>query len=212
MKPMILLAMLCVASGAGAQSMNVTAPKRVARKAVDATNAHTSAMTAEQGAPSQAAASPTATPRGAKASAPAPSAANPEGVEPASRTVRGQAAGTTASDTAAAKESFRREVFAYERGGRRDPFESLMTSGELRPLISDVKLVSVVLDPSGRNSVAILRDLNSKEQYRVRVGQTLGRMRVARIAQKSVTFTIEEFGYSRQQELSLGDSNQERTK
>ena len=36
--------------------------------------------------------------------------------------------------------------------------------------------------------------------------------RVARIAQKSVTFTIEEFGYSRQQELSLGDSNQERTK
>ena len=32
MKPMILLAMLCVASGAGAQSMNVTAPVR--RKSV----------------------------------------------------------------------------------------------------------------------------------------------------------------------------------
>ena len=210
MKPMILLAMLGIASGAGAQSMNVTAPKRVAQKAVTAANSHTSAMTAEQGAPSPAAPSP-----GANASAPAPaasSASRPEGNVPASRTVRGQAAGTTASDTAAAKESFRREIFSYERGGRRDPFESLMNSGELRPLISDLKLVSVVLDPSGRNSVAILRDLNSKEQYRVRVGQTLGRMRVARIAQKSVTFTIEEFGYSRQQELSLGDSNQERTK
>jgi len=46
----------------------------------------------------------------------------------------------------------------------------------------------------------------------VRVGQQLGRMRVARITQKSVMFTIEEFGYSRQQELAMDDSKQARTK
>ena len=105
-----------------------------------------------------------------------------------------------------------RETYSYPGAGRRDPFVSLMNTEEIRPLLNDLKLVAVAYDPSGRNSVAVLRDVTTKEQYRVKVGQTLGRMRVARIAQKSVTFTIEEFGYSRQQELSLGDSNQERTK
>jgi hypothetical protein len=40
----------------------------------------------------------------------------------------------------------------------------------------------------------------------VKVGQTLGRMRVAQIHPKSVTFVIDEFGYSRQEILALGDS------
>ena len=107
----------------------------------------------------------------------------------------------------------RREAFHYAPSGRRDPFYSLMqTGGELRPLITDLQLVAVVVDPSGRNSVAILRDLGTKDQYRVKVGQTLGRMRVARISEKTVAFTIEEFGYSRQQELTLGDQSQARTK
>ncbi len=73
-------------------------------------------------------------------------------------------------------------------------------------------ITGILIDPTGRNSIAILRDVSSKEQYRVKVGQQIGRMRVARIAQKTVTFTIEEFGYSRQQELALDDSNQVRTK
>ena len=115
------------------------------------------------------------------------------------------------ADTAG-KIVLRREVFAYEQSGRRDPFVTLMTVGELRPMISDLVVSGILIDPNGRGSIAILRDVNSKEQYRVRVGQQLGRMRVARIAQKAVTFTIEEFGYSRQQELALEDSNQARTK
>jgi hypothetical protein len=85
-----------------------------------------------------------------------------------------------------------------------------MTTSDLRPLVSDLKLVTVVYDPAGRNSVAILRDLGTKEQYRVKLGQTLGRMRVARILPKSVVFTIEEFGFSRQEELGLGDPTQVR--
>ncbi|MFN8581754.1 MAG: hypothetical protein U0163_12360 [Gemmatimonadaceae bacterium] len=116
---------------------------------------------------------------------------------------------SSAGSTAAAPSSggFEREVFYYERNGRRDPFQSLMTSSELRPLLSDLKLVAVAFDASGRNSVAVLRDLNTKEQYRVRIGQSLGRMRVAGINPKFVTFTIEEFGFSRQETLALGDSN-----
>jgi hypothetical protein len=73
--------------------------------------------------------------------------------------------------------------------------------------MSDVKLVAVAYDATGRNSVAVLRDVNTKDQYRVRVGNTLGRMRVSAISPKFVTFTIEEFGFSRQENLTLGDSN-----
>ena len=96
-----------------------------------------------------------------------------------------------------------REVFQYDGDGRRDPFVSLLTTSDLRPLLNDLKLVAVAYDPRGQNSVAVLRDVTSKSQYRVRVGQTIGRMRVAAIQEKAVIFTIEEFGYSRQELLPI---------
>jgi hypothetical protein len=105
-----------------------------------------------------------------------------------------------------------REAYAYPGVGRRDPFVSLMNTEELRPLLSDLKLVAVALDPTGRNSVAVLRDMSTKEQYRVKVGQEIGRMRVAAIHAKDVVFGIEEFGYSRQESLAMVmDSTKVRT-
>ena len=96
-----------------------------------------------------------------------------------------------------------REVFSYDGDGRRDPFVSLFTTSDLKPLLTDLKLVGVAYDPRGQNSVAVLRDVTSKDQYKVRVGQTIGRMRVAAIQPKAVIFTIEEFGYSRQELLPI---------
>jgi hypothetical protein len=96
-----------------------------------------------------------------------------------------------------------REVFSYEGDGRRDPFVSLLTTSDLKPMLADLKLVGVAYDPRGQNSVAVLRDITSKDQYKVRVGQTIGRMRVAAIQPKAVIFTIEEFGYSRQELLPI---------
>jgi hypothetical protein len=96
-----------------------------------------------------------------------------------------------------------REVFSYEGDGRRDPFVSLLNTADLKPLLADLKLVGVAYDPRGQNSVAVLRDITSKDQYKVRVGQTIGRMRVAAIQPKAVIFTIEEFGYSRQELLPI---------
>ena len=123
---------------------------------------------------------------------------------------------TPATPTAAvrvdsAKQFVSRETYSYAGAGRRDPFVSLMNSEELRPLYQDLKLVAVAWDATGRNSVAVLRDVTSKEQYRVKVGQELGRMRVASIGQKSVVFGIEEFGYSRQETLAMNDSTKVRT-
>lgn len=104
-----------------------------------------------------------------------------------------------------------REVFEYNGAGRRDPFVSLLATSDLRPLLIDLRLAAIAYDPNGRNSVAVLRDLTSKEQYRVKVGQTLGRMRVAAIQPRSVTFTIQEFGLSRQETLTMDDTTRVRT-
>ena len=104
-----------------------------------------------------------------------------------------------------------REVFSYAAGGRRDPFKSLYTTSELRPTLGELRLVAVAYDPDGR-SVAILRDLNTKKQHRVRVGTRLGRMRVAGIRPKAVVFTIEELGFSRQETVGLNDSTAVRTR
>jgi hypothetical protein len=179
-----LLAVSVAGAGvASAQSMPpITKSKDVATKAVAATNEHTRRMTASPDSTADSTRR-VASPRSTQASA-------------------GSTAG--AGDTA----SFKRESFRYERSGRRDPFVSLMAYGELRPLITELRVTSIAYDPNG-GSVAILRDLGTKEQYRVRVGESLGRMRVARIEKKQITFTIEEFGYSRQETLALVDPKKE---
>ena len=168
-----------VASG---QSINITQPKAAARKAVNATNEHTRRMTASQD-----------------------STADSTRRMSAGRATQASAGSTEVTAGAA---TFSRESFRYDRSGRRDPFVSLMAYGELRPLITELRVTSIAYDPQG-GSVAVLRDLGTKEQYRVRVGESLGRMRVARIAAKAITFTIEEFGYSRQETLALVDPKKE---
>lgn len=107
--------------------------------------------------------------------------------------------------------TFSREVFSYDAAGRRDPFVSLVKSSEIRPTLSDLRLTTIAYDPLGRNSVAVLRDLGTKEQYRVKVGTPLGRMRVVKIEPKVVTFALEEFGFSRQESLAIGDTTIKRT-
>jgi hypothetical protein len=73
-------------------------------------------------------------------------------------------------------------------------------------LLSDLKLVGVLYEPSGRRSVAIFRDVQTNAQYRVQTGAALGRMRVAEIKRKGVIFTIDEFGLSRQDSLMMTDT------
>ena len=126
------------------------------------------------------------------------------------RATPGSATATTAAPKAEPELLVNREQYAYPGPGRRDPFVSLMNTEELRPLIGDLKLVAIALDPTGRNSVAVLRDVSTKEQYRVKVGQEIGRMRVAAIRGREVVFGIEEFGYSRQESLAMTDSTKVR--
>jgi len=195
----LTLLALCGATSVSAQGIPALgAAKAAANRAVNATNRqiHEETGQAITKKPVNPANVTTAT---QPAPQPAPAKAGPAAKPAAKDTVR-------KTVEAPATAVFNREVFSYEGAGRRDPFLSLLSTGELRPAFNDLKLVAVAYDPTGRKSVAVMRDVSTKDQYRVKVGQTLGRMRVAQIHPKSVTFTIDEFGYSRQDVLTLGDS------
>lgn len=96
-----------------------------------------------------------------------------------------------------------REVFAYEGGGR-DPFVSLLKSGDIRPLISDLKLVGVYYDSRfPARSVAVLRDITNGKRYRAKTGDVMGRLKVRDIQPRQIVFTVQEFGFERQESLQL---------
>ena len=152
--------------------------------------------------------------KGAPAGTKAPVTPAPAGTKAAPATKAPDSAAKTISvgSTVNTRPELRidREVFTYDAGGRRDPFVSLFSTSDLRPLFTDLLLVVINYDPQRRNSVAIMRDASTKEQYRVRQGQLIGRMRVSAIEQKRVLFTIDEFGYSRQESLVIGDTTKVR--
>lgn len=175
---------------------------------VSANVARAEAVTADSSTMS---ATPAAAPRPGTASPDSPAtSADTTAITPTPAVADGEPAPARAGEGASPLITFDREVYSYAAEGRRDPFRSLMTTGDLRPLISDLRLVAVAYDPDGA-SVAILRDIDTNEQYRVRAGNQLGRMRVAAIQSRKVVFTIEEFGFSRQESLALGDPTNART-
>jgi hypothetical protein len=53
------------------------------------------------------------------------------------------------------------------------------------------------------NSIAVLRDKSTQKRYKLRVGDRLGRLKVAQIRQTDVVFTVEDIGFERQETLSL---------
>jgi hypothetical protein len=151
-------------------------------------------------------------PKGSKPAA-APSPASTPAQAPATQNTQVVQQGTPKPATTAASKNVdapvMRESFDYARDTRRDPFVSLMTTSDLRPTLTDLRLTGILYDLSGRRPVAILRDI-AGGQWRVTTGMTLGRMRVAQIKPKTIIFTIEEFGFNRQDSLILGDTTRVR--
>jgi hypothetical protein len=96
-----------------------------------------------------------------------------------------------------------RETFAYG-GGARDPFMSLINTKSAGPELVDLTLVAIYQDMrSSANSVAVLREKQSGKRHKLRTGDQIGRLRVAQIRAKDVVFTVEDFGFERQETLSL---------
>jgi hypothetical protein len=96
-----------------------------------------------------------------------------------------------------------RETFAYS-GGTRDPFASLLNSSTTGPEIADLDLVGVYQDlRSTDNSVVVLREKATAKRHKLRVGDQLGRARLVQIRPRDAVFTIRDFGFERQETLSL---------
>lgn len=98
---------------------------------------------------------------------------------------------------------FKREVYSYPGGGRRDPFASLIATGDIRPLLEDLILTGVIVGPTPSQSMVMMKDNSTKEIYRARVGSVFGRIRVTAIRQGEVTLAIDEFGFTRQSVLTF---------
>lgn len=116
------------------------------------------------------------------------------------------AATTPATDSAGAEPnetSVMRETFSYG-GASRDPFASLIKSAHAGPEIADLQLVAIYEDLrySG-NSIAVLRDKTTGKRYKLRQGDQIGRLGVTQVRSKDVVFTIHDFGFERQETLSL---------
>jgi len=91
-----------------------------------------------------------------------------------------------------------REVFAY-RGTGRDPFLSLLKSGDVRPFPQDVRVTGITFDPRyPQRSVATLQDTTYGRRYTIRVGDVIGRIRIVEIRATEVVAVVEEFGVDRQ--------------
>jgi hypothetical protein len=133
------------------------------------------------------------------------SAAKPAGMSSAADSLDQDAEAALADSVQRAREiDVLRETFAYA-GGTRDPFTSLINQGKNGPEISDLDLVGVYLDlrtPS--NNVVVLREKRADgKRHKMRVGDQLGRSRLTQIRARDAVFTIQDFGFDRQETLSL---------
>ena len=97
-----------------------------------------------------------------------------------------------------------RETFAYA-GGTRDPFASLITKDDSGIEIGNLDLVGVYLDlKTPSNNVIVLREKGADgKRHKMRVGDQLGRSRLVQIRARDAVFMIADFGYERQETLSL---------
>lgn len=178
---------------------SIKKPIEMARKNAAATDAQTRAVDQTAMPASAAAQSKASTPAPAKQAA---VAAKP-GAKPGAKPVAPSAGSRSAPADDSTKITFTREVFSYVRDGRRDPFSSPIETGEIRPLVADLRVTGIIYDARGINSVVVMRDMSTQQQYRAKVGMILGRAKVSQIRPQEIVMTIDEYGFSRQEILKL---------
>lgn len=138
---------------------------------------------------------------------PSPEAA-PAAAEPPARTAR--AAAPVVQDSAAADSAQKskelemfRETFAYS-GSSRDPFNSLLNMAKTGPELADLQLVGIYQNLRTPDaSIAVFREKDGGKRHKLRAGDQVGRSRLVQIRDREVVFMIEDFGFERQETLSL---------
>jgi hypothetical protein len=132
--------------------------------------------------------------------------ATPATAKPAARDSIDQVAESATADSVqrAREIEVMRETFAYA-GGTRDPFTSLINKDDSGIEIGNLDLVGVYLDlRTPTNNIIVLREKGADgKRHKMRVGDQLGRSRLVQIRARDAVFMIADFGYERQETLSL---------
>ena len=195
-----LLGFALIAALAGCSSAGEEADAQAAEVQLAALRAHNDSLRAVPAATASASATATVADTGASSTLAA--------TTPAADSAAGD---TVSLDEAAVADSIRkareievmRETFAYS-GGSRDPFASLLNSSATGPEIGSLDLVGVYQDlRNSSNSVVVLREKATAKRHKLRVGDQLGRARLVQIRPRDAVFTIRDFGFERQETLSL---------
>jgi hypothetical protein len=96
-----------------------------------------------------------------------------------------------------------RETFSYG-GAARDPFNSLFNMAKTGPELADLQLVGIYQNlRTPLRSVAVFREKEGGKRHKLRAGDQVGRSRLVQIRDRDVVFMIEDFGFERQETLSL---------
>jgi hypothetical protein len=185
---------VCTESGAAPQTTVAAADTGRAQKAAADTAGKPAAKSEMAKAPAAVTVEPPSAPAPPAAEAAAPA------VSPA----------PVAQDSAAADSvqkgnemDMSRETFAYS-GAARDPFNSLLNMAKSGPELADLQLVGIYQNlraPSA--SVAVFREKDGGKRHKLRAGDQVGRSRLIQIRDRDVVFIIEDFGFERQETLSL---------
>jgi hypothetical protein len=173
-------------------------PRSVPRPVVAASDS-----TSKQAAPDSARAGVAAH----KAAQPAPAAA---AAAPATPAPVAKGSAPVVQDSAAADSAQRtkelemyRETFAYS-GASRDPFNSLLNMAKTGPELADLQLVGIYQNLRTPDaSIAVFREKDGGKRHKLRAGDQVGRSRLVQIRDREVVFMIEDFGFERQETLSL---------
>jgi hypothetical protein len=135
--------------------------------------------------------------------APGTAIATPPAAQPDLSAAQGQDPAYADSVQKAKEMEMSRETFAYS-GAARDPFSSLLNMAKNGPELADLQLVGIyqnLRSPAG--SIAVFREKDGGKRHKLRAGDQLGRSRLVQIRDRDVVFMIEDFGFERQETLSL---------
>ena len=116
---------------------------------------------------------------------------------------------------------FEREVFAYPAFQRRNPFRALVAGDQGGPRFEQLRLMGIIYSPEPAGSVAILGTstvnisggtaqqpqqtvtVQGGEAWYLKVGQSIGNIRVVEIRREQVVVEVEEFGLTEQKIMQL---------
>ena len=195
-----LLGFALLAALAGCSTAGDEADAQAAEAQLAALRAHNDSLRAAPAATASASATATVADTGARRTL----AATPPAADSAAADTVSLTEAAVADSIQKAREiEVMRETFAYS-GGSRDPFASLLNSTSTGPEIGNLDLVGVYQNlRDSDNSIVVLRDKATAKRYKLRVGDQLGRARLVQIRPRDAVFTIRDFGYERQETLSL---------